>query len=81
MANKGIVDYFRSGVKFSERLFKNIFYQLKWLWHKSNSTYSWMNIKMGSEWYYKTTYIIIISFVAIFIVLPVLLFFALIKSI
>jgi hypothetical protein len=34
--SSGFLRYFRYGVKFSERLFRNWFSQMKWLWDKNN---------------------------------------------
>ena len=35
ISSKGFIHYFRSGVKFSERLVKNLFIQIKWIFKTS----------------------------------------------
>lgn len=40
--SKGFVHYFRAGVRFSERLIKNIFIQIGWIIKTSGKLHRWL---------------------------------------
>ena len=77
---KKILTFFRSMIRFLERLFNNSISQIKWIWSKNSSIYLWLNKKLGNEWYQKISYFIFII-ILFFIVLPLLLIWAFLKSV
>jgi len=77
---KKILTFFRSMIRFLERLFNNSISQIKWIWSKNSSIYLWLNKKLGKEWYQKISYFIFII-ILFFIVLPLLLIWAFLKSV
>ncbi len=41
-SSKGFIYFFRAGIRFSERLVKNIFIQIKWIFKSSKNLHRWL---------------------------------------
>ena len=82
-SGKGAIGWFRSGIRFSERLFKNLATQLGWLSRSLrqnwNSVHSW-RVSKGYDISLEYVLNFIIALFYGFVVLPFILLWALLKS-
>ena len=83
-ASKGFIGWFRSGIRFTERLFKNFTIQIKWWWRsqkdKCSTVHAW---RTRNHYHPSIEYaigIVIILFY-ILVILPFILIWVLLKSI
>jgi hypothetical protein len=79
--SKGFVHYFRAGIHFSERLFKNLVIQGKWIFKSSGKIHRWL-LSFHSTPHESLTYIygLVVVVIMMIIIMPVL-GWAIIKSI
>ncbi len=84
-SGKSLISYFRSGIRFIERLVKNISIQLKWWWKSMDKNCNridlWAVKNMVHPTIKYTIGICMIIFIYVPMVLPIIMIWAVIKSI
>lgn len=79
--SKGFIHYFRAGVKFSERLVKNLIIQIKWIWRTSKKLHGWLlSLHTTPHPSLPFVYGVVVAFITAIISIPIFLW-AVIKSI
>ena len=78
---KGFVHYFRAGIRFSERLIKNIFIQIKWIFKASRNLHrKLLSLHTTPHQSLPFVYGLVVALVMMILIIPVFMW-ALIKSI
>lgn len=80
-SSKGFVHYFRAGIKFSERLVKNLFIQIKWIFKASRDLHrKLLSLHTTPHQSLPFVYGFVVIIVMVILIIPVFMW-ALIKSI
>lgn len=80
-SSKGFVHYFRAGIRFSERLIKNIFIQIKWIFKASKDLHrKLLSLHTTPHQSLPFVYGFVVIIVMMILIIPVFMW-ALIKSI